>query len=119
MAKTVMVVDDDAGSLTRSKEVLAEKYSVWTFKSGYKALGALCGGVTPQLILCGFQLADMDGSEFKARLRKERLEPIPFVYLIAFSERQSLAGEECLFKPFGRLELLELIDRHLAVPSRF
>ncbi len=127
MPKTVLAVADDTQTLQAIRGALQHRYKVWTFRDPYKALASVQEGIKPQLVLCGYQLFGMTGSEFRSQLRgRPRLGEAPFVFLLSLSERnraESLRaqGDHFLFLqlPLSKLELIALVDRYLALPERF
>jgi FixJ family two-component response regulator len=66
----------------------------------------------------------MGGFEFKSRLNAHtRLMTVPVVFLVPYKQgklfRTVMPKEQHLLKPFGDLELLDLLDRLLGTTTRW
>lgn len=116
MARTVLVVDQDASSLQRIKAILNGHYRVWSYPQADGALYAVQNGLTPQVVLASVQLKGLGALEFKTRVRSyPRLINVPVVFLVPYKQgklfKMVMPREHHLLKPFGDLELLDLLDR--------
>ncbi len=124
MAKTVLVVDDDPANLQHIKTILQSSYSVWTFRQPQAALATVAEGIKPQLLLCNIRLPGIAGMEFREQVRtKLGLEHLPTIFFISFRERKLFekvmnSANKYLIKPFGDLELKDVVNSFLHTPSR-
>jgi two-component SAPR family response regulator len=121
----VAVVDDDEAVRTLVARVLTA-YDVRTFALPQAALRAFVAGVRPQLILSDVQMPGMNGFELHAEVRRfAPLRGVPFVYLTAMDDRDSLrrgmvqGADDYLTKPFTPNELRQAVavrlSRHAAL----
>lgn len=129
MAKTILVVDDDADTRDLLSEFLAvHGYEVHVARDGRHAFQVLAHIGTPDLILLDYLMPVMNGSQFLARKRRNpRLRPIPVVLLSAWTRAWSATRRdavEVLSKPFDLVRLLDLVQRicagqeHVSSPAR-
>ena len=122
MARTVLVVDQDMSSLQRIRSVLDGRYGVWQYQQAEGALSAVQNGLTPQVVLCSVQLKGLGGLAFKSRVQSSpRLINVPVVFLVPYKQgklfRTVMPNEHHLLKPFGDLELLDMLDRLLGTKT--
>lgn len=129
MAKTILVVDDDADTRDLLSDFLAEQgFTVHAARDGRHALQLLSHLDLPDLILLDYKMPVMSGSQFLARKRRNpRIRPIPVVLLSAWTREWSAARRdaiEVLSKPVDLDRLLSLVKRicegpvMLQVPAR-
>ncbi len=116
----VAVVDDDEAVRTLVARVLTG-YDVRTFDRPQAALRAFADGVRPQLIVSDVQMPGMNGFELHAEVRRiAPLRSVPFVYLTAMADRDSLrrgmvqGADDYLTKPFTPDELRQAVAVRLA-----
>ncbi|MBB5016408.1 HDOD domain-containing protein [Rehaibacterium terrae] len=116
----VMIVDPDrwlAQLLRQLAESLREDVKVEVFASGEAAERAW-RRQPPQLLICGWQLADMDGLSLIARLRQSGA-PVPVLLLGERGDRASvlaarrLAVDAFVVKPFRVPRLVEVLRQLL------
>ena len=75
----------------------------------------------PELILLDIRLPDMDGFEICRRLKKDRADNIPVIFISALQELKdkvrgfAAGGVDYVTKPFQAEELLARVDTHLAL----
>jgi putative two-component system response regulator len=81
----ILIVDDSELSLEILHAKLADRYDVVSTNSPANAL-KLAREIEPDLILCDFDMPDMDGAEVSAALRAdEATRYIPLLFLTAIA----------------------------------
>ncbi|MDR0311993.1 MAG: response regulator [Treponema sp.] len=120
----IMLVDDNAASLTMGKNILKDKYDVYPIASGEKLLGIL-EKITPDLILLDIAMPEMDGYEVIRRLKASRkTQDIPVIFLTSRDdpgnelEGLSLGAIDYISKPFSPALLIQRIENHLLLIFR-
>ena len=120
----IMLVDDNAASLTMGRNILKDKYDVYPIASGEKLFDIL-EKVTPDLILLDVAMPDMDGYEVMRRLKASRkTQNVPVIFLTSRDdpgnelEGLSLGAIDYVSKPFSPALLIQRIDNHLLLVSR-
>ena len=112
MAKCILIVDDDRGSIELAKRVLQSKgYEITTAQDGLQALEALKKG-TIDLILLDVQMPTMDGYTF---IMKKSSDPaianIPVICLSAMEKTEPLfkrhGVKAYIIKPLNTQDLLD------------
>ncbi|MBI5882858.1 MAG: response regulator [Elusimicrobia bacterium] len=117
MAKTVLVVDDDAYLRKTLVAILRSLYEVVEAANGKDALD-LVGSKRPDLVLLDMTMPDLSGIEVLAALRKAR-QAVPVLMLTAEQDiglaRQSLdlGASAYITKPFEPATLLSEVGRVL------
>ena len=117
---TVLVVDDDSGSLALLTSILTGAgYRVRPADSGELALASV-DAVRPDLILLDMRMPGMDGIEICRRLKAaESTWSIPVIFISAFSDTAdrvrglALGAVDYVSKPFDAVELLARVRTHL------
>ena len=122
MAKSILVVDDDADTRALLGEFLAgHGFVVHAARDGRHALQLLAHLAAPDLILLDYMMPVMSGIQFLARKRRNpRLRCIPVVLMSAWSREWSgarLDAVEVLSKPVDLDRLIALVERICAGPS--
>ncbi|MDR2095984.1 MAG: response regulator [Treponema sp.] len=122
--KNIILVDDSITNLTVGKNILIEKYNIFTVPSGEKLFNIL-ERVIPDLILLDIEMPEMDGYEVIKRLKAStRTAEIPVVFLTARNDTSSeleglsLGAIDYISKPFSPPLLLKRIDLHLLLESQ-
>lgn len=122
--KKILLVDDNITNLTIGRNVLGEKYDVFTIPSGEK-LFKMLERVMPDLILLDIEMPEMNGYEVIKKLKADdRLKTVPVIFLTAKNddgselEGLSLGAIDYISKPFSPLLLLKRIEVHLLVESQ-
>ena len=112
---TVMVVDDDAGTLRNIKSLLEGIYNVVVANNGMKALD-IVAIERPDVILLDYEMPRMNGPETMRALRqKPEFAHIPIVFLTGVNDRAQITAalamrpDGYLLKPVNREKLLTTI----------
>ena len=121
---TIVLVDDNRGSLLSGNTVLAGTYNVFTAHSGEQLLNMLKTH-TPDLILLDIEMPDMDGFEVIKILKSQKAtKSIPVIFLTGTTDEQqeitglSLGAVDYITKPFSPPLLLKRIETHLLIDSQ-
>ncbi|MBA2666922.1 MAG: response regulator [Trueperaceae bacterium] len=118
--RLIAVIDDDEAVLTLVRRVLVD-HDVVEFGRPDAALRAFADGLRPHLVISDVQMPGLTGFELHEAVR--RIAPmlsVPFVYLTAMSDRDSLrrgmalGADDYLTKPFTPGELREAVAARLA-----
>jgi putative two-component system response regulator len=122
--KKLILVDDNPTNLTIGRNILINKYDVFTIQSGEK-LFKILEKVSPDLILLDVEMPEMNGYEVIKRLKDdERYRHIPVVFLTAKNDSNSelegltLGAMDYITKPFSPPLLLKRIELHLLIESQ-
>jgi class 3 adenylate cyclase len=120
--ETIILVDDNPANLRAGKNVLTEKYNVFTAPSAEKMFGLLEKGSKPSLILLDIEMPGMSGYEaIKILKSKPETQDIPVIFLTGKSDSNdeleglSLGAIDYITKPFVPILLLKRIEVHLLV----
>jgi putative two-component system response regulator len=120
----IILVDDNPSNLRAGKNVLAEKYEVYTVPSAAK-LFYLLEDIKPAMILLDIEMPEMNGYEtIKILKSKEDTENIPVIFLTAKTdpddelEGLTLGAIDYITKPFMPPLLLKRIEVHLLVAEQ-
>jgi len=127
MAKTVLIVDDEADVCDLLKLTLEKRgLVVQTASDGQEALDQIEGGRPPDLILLDLKMPRLSGYQLFARLKSdEKLRTIPIIVITGLTQdsgredtewAQRMGAEGFLTKPF---ELDELGRRVEEMVSKF
>lgn len=115
MQKSILVVDDDAMNLRRTKIILEKQYNVILAESGEKALDKLGGG-NIDLVLLDIEMPGMNGIETFEQM-KGRYGEIPVIFLTASGYEDDvmsairLGAVNYLKKPFLPQDLLDRVAK--------
>jgi len=117
----ILTVDDDQDMLKLNERILVNSgYDVLTAKGASEAFMVL-EKTKPDLILLDVMMPEMDGYELCMNLQQNKgLTSIPVVFLTALKEEQDKAkafaagGVDFLTKPINKVELLKVVEKHLA-----
>lgn len=115
MQKCILVVDDDAMNLRRTKIILEKQYQVILAESGEKALEKLENNKI-DLVLLDIEMPGMNGMETFERM-KDCYDGIPVIFLTASGYEDDvksairLGAVNYLKKPFLPQELLNRIAK--------
>ena len=113
MRKRILVVDDDAMNLKRTRMILEKYYNVLLAESGREALDKIKYEKV-DLILLDIAMPVMDGLETFKRMKEDNVE-IPVIFLTASGYEDdvrtaiSLGAINYLKKPFFPDELLKRV----------
>lgn len=115
MKKCILVVDDDAMNLKRTKMILERQYEVLLAESGQEALDKL-EREEIDLVLLDIAMPGMDGMETFERM-KGRYDDIPVIFLTASGYEDDvmsaikLGAVNYLKKPFVPHDLLKRVAK--------
>jgi putative two-component system response regulator len=117
-------VDDNPSNLRTGKNVLSEKYEVYTVPSAAK-LFELLDDIKPAMILLDIEMPEMNGYEaIKILKAKESTRDIPVIFLTGKTTTENelegleLGAIDYITKPFMPPLLLKRIEVHLLVESQ-
>jgi two-component system, sensor histidine kinase and response regulator len=118
----ILIVDDDEVSLELLQLKLAERYDVIATQTPTNVL-TLAREHEPDLIVCDFDMPDMDGGEVSAALlADEELRLTPLLFLTAIASpgdlnrmRKQIAGRRAVSKGAPFDELIARIEELLKV----
>jgi putative two-component system response regulator len=117
--RVIMLVDDNAVNLSAGKNLLKEKYDVFTIPSA-EGLFKLLGKVTPDLILLDIEMPDMNGFEAIKVLKQETATAnIPVIFLTSSTDTKTeteglnLGAADFVTKPFSQHNLISRIENIL------
>ncbi|MDR3300813.1 MAG: response regulator [Candidatus Accumulibacter sp.] len=124
LRKTIILVDDNISNLTIGKNVLRDKYNVFTVSSGEK-LFKMLEKITPNFIMLDIEMPEMDGYAVIRELKKNpQTAPIPVIFLTARNDSNSeleglsLGAVDYISKPFSPPLLLKRIELHSLIESQ-
>ena len=120
----IILVDDNPSNLRAGKNVLSEKYEVYTVSSAAK-LFELLADVKPAMILLDIDMPEMNGYEaIKVLKAKEETKDIPVIFLTGKTDTENelegldLGAVDYITKPFMPPLLLKRIEVHLLVEEQ-
>ncbi|MDR2028351.1 MAG: response regulator [Treponema sp.] len=120
----IFLVDDNMTNLTTGKNMLKDRYDVFSIPSGIK-LFEMLKKVSPDLILLDIEMPEMDGYETLKRLKAEnKTKDIPVIFLTARNdpgselEGLSLGAIDYIAKPFSPPLLLRRLENHLLIRNQ-
>jgi CheY-like chemotaxis protein len=116
----ILIVDDDELSLELVTTKLAERYDIVSTQVPGNVL-KLARETKPDLIICDFDMPEMDGSEVSAALlADEELRLIPLLFFTALATsgdlnrmRKQMAGRRAVSKDAPIAQLIERIEELL------
>jgi CheY-like chemotaxis protein len=122
-SRLILIVDDDEDICEVLKFFLeAEGYCVSVACDGLDAWEQIQTRDLPKLILLDWMMPRMDGEQFLAKLRADRLPEIAVVILsgndAARRKAQELEAVGCLTKPVEFDELLKVVRRYALAHSK-
>ena len=115
MEKCILVVDDDALNLKRTKIILQKHYDMLFAESGKEALEILKSEKI-DFVLLDISMPDMNGIEAFEHMKEEGID-IPVIFLTASGDEDdvlsalSLGAVNYLKKPFIPQELLKRVAK--------
>ena len=118
----ILIVDDDELALEILQAKLAERYDIVSTNTPGNVL-KLARETEPDLIICDFDMPEMDGAEVSAALLADdelRLTPLLFLTSIATSSeltrlRKQIAGRRAVSKDAPLDQLIARIEELLKV----
>lgn len=116
----ILIVDDDELALDILTAKLAERYDIVSTQAPGNVL-KLARETGPDLIICDFDMPEMDGGEVSAALfADEELRLIPLLFLTAIATtgdlnrmRKQIAGRRAVSKDAPFAQLVERIEELL------
>ena len=120
----IILVDDNPANLRAGKNVLSEKYEVYTVPSAAK-LFELLEDIKPAMILLDIEMPGKDGYETIQTLKaKEETKEIPVIFITGKTDTDDelkgldLGAIDYITKPFVPPLLLKRIEVHLLVEAQ-
>ena len=118
----ILIVDDSELSLEILQAKLADRYDIVTTNAPGNVL-KLAREIEPDLILCDFDMPEMDGSDVSAALRAdEELRYIPLLFLTALAStgdliraHKQLGGRPAISKDSPIAKIVARIDDLLKI----
>ena len=111
--KTIIIVDDDITNLNIARNILIQKYDVFTVPSGKKLIQIL-EKISPDLILLDLEMPEMNGYEVLELLKsKDSSAGIPVIFLSATLNPEGNGDIDSITKPFSGEFLLERMEAYL------
>jgi len=120
MGNLLIVEDDLSARQTLEGFLTREGYEVRCAPNGQTAL-MFAREDPPELILLDIRLPDMDGFEVCQRLKEDRIDYIPVIFISALHELKdkvrgfAAGGVDYVTKPFQAEELLARVETHLTL----
>jgi len=121
----ILLVDDSDIHLLIAENILREKYTVTTAKSGRDALAYLRKGLVPNLILLDVLMPEMDGWEVYNKLKGiEALHNVPVAFLTSLDGEKEklyasrLGAADLITKPYESSELLKRVEDIITKQSK-
>ncbi|MDR1840286.1 MAG: response regulator [Treponema sp.] len=119
--KKILLVDDDEIEHDIAKNILSDKYEVYTAKSGKEALNYLYNsGFAPSLILLDILMPEMDGWDLFNRIKAiSFLKNVPIVFLTSVNKTEGekrahdIGADDFITKPYESDKLLDRIEKIL------
>ncbi len=122
--RVVLVVDDNATSLTILNGMLKDSYKVYPVNSGSSALRLLETRI-PDLILLDVEMPEMNGFEVMEKISSDpRLAGIPVIFLSGLTEPEleamafNVGAVDYLPKPVDHLVLKARLKYHIDVAEK-
>ncbi|HEY4037169.1 MAG TPA: response regulator [Ktedonobacteraceae bacterium] len=118
-AKSILVIEDDAGIRDTLGEILQEEtiHQIFLAQDGETALKML-QTATPDLFLLDYRLPDINGLELLDHIRRIKgYEQTPVVLMSASLSRENITRPHLRYlrKPFDLDRLLQMVEEALAV----
>jgi class 3 adenylate cyclase len=120
----IILVDDNPSNLRSGKNVLSQKYEVYTAPSAAK-LFELLEDVKPAMLLLDIEMPGMNGYEAIKLLKdREATRDIPVVFLTGKTEAENelegleLGAVDYIVKPFQPALLLKRLEVHLLLEKQ-
>jgi putative two-component system response regulator len=120
----LILVDDNPSNLRTGKNVLSEKYEVYTAPSAAK-LFEILEDLKPAMILLDIEMPEMNGYEaIKILKAREKTREIPVIFLTGKTDTENelegldLGAIDYITKPFVPPLLLKRIEAHLLVEAQ-
>lgn len=120
----IMIVDDNISNLTMAKNLLKDKYDVFTIPSADKFFDLLAN-VIPELVLLDVEMPHINGYEVIKRLKaNDGTADIPVIFLtsktdvVSELEGLSLGAADYVYKPFSPPLLKKRIENQLLLAEQ-
>ena len=119
MKKTIFIIDDSEAVLTSVRQVLEDKYRIFTAMSAEKMF-MLLNKITPEIILLDIEMDGMKGDEALTKLKENPdWAVIPVIFLtgwnddLVISHCLEMGALDVVTKPFSPLLLSRRIENYL------
>lgn len=122
MQEKILVVDDDAMNLVRTKKILDKMYNIFLAESGSEALDIL-EEQDIDLVLLDIEMPGMNGIETFRRMQRFPVK-VPVIFLTASGDEASvvtglnIGADDYITKPFRSRELIARIGSALRKAGR-
>ena len=101
-------------NLVVGKQVLKDRYQVWTMPSAHKMFEILVK-IRPDIVLLDVEMPEMSGFEAIAQLKSGEYKEIPVVFVsgnnLPPGKGEELGAAGCVEKPFSAEALIATIER--------
>jgi PAS domain S-box-containing protein len=121
---SILAVDDESANLAVLNKILSAEYTVYTAKSGEKALLSL-KTARPDLILLDVVMPDMDGFEVLAKLKSSpETQGIPVIFITGLESADdeekgfSLGAADYIRKPFKAIVVKARVSAQMKNATR-
>ena len=119
---TILIVDDEAITLSTVSNVLLPYYKVRVANSGKRALEVVHSTPRPELILLDVLMSDLDGYQVLSELKKDpATSHIPVIFVTAMEDTKdeekglALGAVDYITKPINPAILLARVKTHLVL----
>jgi putative two-component system response regulator len=112
--KKIFLVDDNITNLMIGKQILKDRYQVWTMPSAHKMFEILVK-IRPDIVLLDVEMPDMSGFDAIKQLKSGEYKEIPVVFVSGNAVPPGIGAElgasGCVEKPFSAEALIETIEK--------
>lgn len=126
MKPVVLIVEDDATSLTRTAGLFEGKADIMVARDGKEAMQALSAELLPSLVILDADLPDISGFDICAHIKNNpRTENIPVIFLSGYADfifekrAFNLGCVDYFTKPVVSSRFLMRVNAHLPKDQKF